>query len=36
MNVVVLAIVGLGMTFLVYGVVALSVKAADFGVYLLA
>ena len=34
MQAVVLAVVGLGMTFLVYGVVALIVKADDFGVYL--
>ena len=36
MQAVVLAVVGLGMTFLVYGVVALIVKADDFGVYLAA
>ena len=34
MQAVVLAVVGLGMTFLVYGVVAIIVKADDFGVYL--
>jgi predicted DNA repair protein MutK len=34
MNVVVLAIVGLGMPFLGYGVVVLIVKADDFSVYL--
>lgn len=34
MQALVLGVVGLGMTFLVYGVVALIVKADDFGVYL--
>jgi len=34
MQALVLGVVGIGMTFLVYGVVALIVKADDFGVYL--